>query len=67
MGFNDLPCILCLAEPGDFPMTLDLDDLETITCPECGETFTVEEIASLVGKWLPFLAWIEKAKALLDK
>jgi hypothetical protein len=37
---------------------LDLADGDTLSCPECDETFTVADVEALVASWsklLPFL------------
>jgi hypothetical protein len=60
-GFGQLPCVLCGQET---TLTLDLDDLETLHCPECGEDFTRADVEAFLDKWNHVLAWLKAAAEL---
>jgi hypothetical protein len=58
-GF-DLACIKCGEE---CCLSLDLNDLETVRCPECDNEYTLEEVRKVIGQWARLLAWVDLAPA----
>jgi hypothetical protein len=50
-----LHCILCGEEAA---LTLNLQDGETVSCPECGNDFTTADVWA-IEEWTQALAWIE--------
>ena len=58
-GF-DLCCIKCGEE---VCLSLDLNDLDTVRCPECDGEFTLDEVRTFLGQWQRLLAWVDLAPA----
>lgn len=50
-----MTCPRCLTATS---VRLDLDDGETLTCPDCEETFTVGNIQSIIESWTRVLPWL---------
>lgn len=48
-------CPRCMTEAS---VTLDLDDGDTLRCPECSEEYTVGDVADLVDCWAKLLPWL---------
>lgn len=49
-------CPKCLEEAA---VTLDLNDGDTLHCPECDEEYTVAAVRGLVDSWAKLLPWLE--------
>ena len=50
-----LHCILCGEEAS---LTLNLQDGETVSCPECGNDFNTADVQERITEWTAALAWI---------
>lgn len=59
-GFGCLTCPLCGQDCG---ISLNLEDLETCTCPECSEEFTLDTVRDVIARWQRVLAWVEMCPA----
>jgi hypothetical protein len=46
-GFGPLACPLC---GQDGAIQLNLDDLDTCTCPECSEEFGLDTVREMIAK-----------------
>jgi hypothetical protein len=57
-GFGYLPCPRCGEEAS---IRIDLDDLDTFTCQECDNDFTLDTVRNLIDRWQRVLAWIDRA------
>ncbi len=57
-GFGLLPCPLCGATTC---IAVDLDDLDTFHCSQCGDEFDTERVSDFMSKWTPVLHWIGNA------
>lgn len=57
-GFPGLRCPLC---GHDGIQSLDLDDLATFRCQECGDEYTAADVRELLSAWGRVLDWIETA------
>lgn len=55
-------CPFCLASE---IITIDLNDMSTINCGECDETFTARQaaakMAEIAAKWLKIADWVDAA------
>lgn len=49
-------CPKCLSEAA---VSLDLDDGDTLRCPECDETYSVAEVEAVVASWARLLPWLK--------
>lgn len=56
----DVTCPKCLCEAA---VTLDVTDGDTLTCPDCSESYTVADIEALVEGWAKLLPWIKSHPA----
>ena len=56
-GFPDLICPLCGDK--DNVQSLQLNDLETIVCSACEETYSVTDVRKIVNSWQSFLNWLD--------
>lgn len=52
----NLVCVKCFAEAA---VSLDLDDGDTLRCPACDETYTVDEVQAVVECWAKLLPWLK--------
>lgn len=52
-----LPCPRC-GEP-NANMLLHLANGESFTCQECDEELVADELADLLARWAPVLAWLD--------
>jgi hypothetical protein len=59
-GFGPLTCPLC---GQDCAISLNLEDLETCTCPECSEEFTLDTVRDVIARWQKVLAWVDLCPA----
>jgi hypothetical protein len=50
-----LHCLVCGEEAA---LTLNLQDGETISCPECSTDFTTADVQERITEWTAALAWI---------
>ena len=55
-GGWSLPCPRC-GELGA-SISINLHDPSTMTCLECEEDFTAEQLQALIVSWQPILAWL---------
>ncbi len=55
-----LACILCGQECS---ISLDLDNLHTFNCPECEQTFSLDDVRGTIAAWQRVLAWVDSAPA----
>jgi transcription initiation factor IIE alpha subunit len=51
----NLHCPLCGAESA---IMLNLQDGETMNCPECGDDFTVADLTDRITEWQKAIKWI---------
>jgi hypothetical protein len=58
-----LPCPKCGKD--EVQIQLDLDDLRTCTCRECGEDFTLDDVRDLIEKWSRVLRAVDSLAASL--
>jgi hypothetical protein len=49
-------CPRCLA---DAAVTVDVDDGSTLRCPDCGEDYSVDDVAAIVESWGRLLPWLK--------
>src|SRR5262245_36023478 len=56
-GFS-LRCPLCGA---DATQALDLDDLETLHCAECEDTYSLADVCAIMAAWQQLIVWVEAA------
>ncbi len=57
-----LPCPRCGEADACFKLLLsDLDGDEALECQECGTSFGIAEVRSIIAKWSPVIAWIDQA------
>jgi hypothetical protein len=56
--FEALVCPRCLNEGG---IDLRLNDLDTITCHECGEEYSLDLVRDMVTGWARVLKWVDAA------
>lgn len=56
-GFGELPCLKC-GQTGT--IRLDLDDLSTFSCPECDDTFCLDDVQEIIGKWGAVVRWLKE-------
>ena len=59
-GFGTLPCPRCASETA---IAVYLDDLTSLRCADCEETFDLADVRALVEKWAPVLRWLDSAPA----
>ncbi|VTU02456.1 unnamed protein product [Gemmataceae bacterium] len=48
-------CPKCLSEAA---VSLDLDDGDTLRCPECDEAYSVAEVVAVIQSWSKLLPWL---------
>jgi hypothetical protein len=58
-------CILCGSNAGS--VRVDLDDGRTMTCTECEDEFTVDDVLEVIGTWQVLLSWLETHPARQPK
>jgi uncharacterized protein (DUF983 family) len=56
--FEALVCPRCLNGGG---IDLRLNDLDTITCHECGEEYSLDLVRDMVTGWARVLKWVDAA------
>jgi uncharacterized protein (DUF983 family) len=54
-----LPCPHC--GESEATITLNLSDMETMTCQECDAEFTTDDVRNIIAKWTPVLKWLDAA------
>lgn len=61
-------CPKCLSES---QVAVNVEDGESLYCPECEENYTVTEVRELLDSWKAILPWLEahpaRAEAALAK
>ncbi len=55
-------CLCCGSIDGS--RRLDLDDLATLTCSECSDEFTVDDLRATVAEATRLLKWIDAAQSI---
>ena len=60
----ELHCIRCGQSAA---IKLDLDDCDLLTCPECDEEFSVDDVRQHCEAWMRMVAWIETSPARKGK
>ncbi len=60
LGFA-VRCPLCGQEGG---VSLKLADLESCSCGECGEDFSLTDVRAMLAAWGEILAWVESAPSV---
>lgn len=56
-GFGELPCPKCGAEAA---IRLDLDDLDTFSCGECDQSYTLGDVTRWIDRWTRVIAKSER-------
>jgi uncharacterized protein (DUF983 family) len=56
--FEALVCPRCLNGGG---IDLRLNDLDTVTCHECGEEYSLDLVRDMVTGWARVLKWVDAA------
>lgn len=59
-GFGELTCPCCGQDCG---IQLNLSDLDTCSCPECSEEFSLDTVREMLAKWQRVLAWVDACPA----
>jgi hypothetical protein len=57
-GWGPLFCPCCAVEA---TIRLDRDDLDTLTCADCDESFGLERVRGMIGTWARVLRWLDGA------
>ena len=52
---ESIPCIKC-GKTGVMAVNLEDDDL---TCEDCGECFTIEDVEETIAAWQAILPWLK--------
>jgi hypothetical protein len=55
-GFGVLRCPVCGQEA---TVSLDLDDCRTFRCGECEDSFSADDVRSMIRDWQRVLNWLD--------
>ena len=51
----NLMCPKCMSESA---IKVSVEDGDTLTCPECEEEFSLNDVIALIESWKPILPWL---------
>jgi hypothetical protein len=53
-----MPCVVCPKCLAESNVKIDVNDGDTLTCPECEEEYSLTDVVNLIETWKPILPWL---------